>query len=136
MTAGGKFLGFVIALVLCAPVAAERPSVRHVPAERAAKATKEERARGKAAKRACVPVEGIAGAIVMSDRNVELRMRDGARWRMSFDEDCPALSYYQGFYYKQKKAGFLCAGRDAVIARSGGACPIDALTRTRRPRRR
>ena len=134
MTAGARIIGLLTARALAAPAAAD-PRVRHVPAERA-REKRDEAPVSKDKRKACVPVEDIAGAIVTSDRTVELRMKTGARWRMSFEEDCPALSYYQGFYYKRGKAGYLCAGRDAVIARSGGECPIAALTRTRRPRRK
>lgn len=83
----------------------------------------------------CVAVAHMAGAMVIGDRAVELTMTNGQRWRMSFARDCPALSFYQGFYYRRAQQGALCAGRDAVIARSGGECPIAsiiALTPVRR----
>lgn len=122
----------VAALALSAPAAAERPQVKRVPVESPATPERPPDPSGKGARRACIPVDAIAGAIVTSDRTVELRLRGGERWRMSFAEDCPALAYYQGFYYKRTQAGYLCAGRDAVIARSGGECPIKALARTKR----
>ncbi len=80
----------------------------------------------------CVGIDHVAGAIVFGDRAVELSMTDHSRWRMSFDAACPALSFYQGFYYRRAVAGRLCAGRDAVIARSGGTCPIASIVRVRR----
>ncbi len=83
----------------------------------------------KKSKRACVEVAQIAGAIVTDGRTVQLQLRDGTTWRMRFKHACPALSYYQGFYYRRSQASKLCAGRDAVIARSGGVCLIDSLAR-------
>lgn len=88
-----------------------------------------------AARSRCIGVDTVAGAIVFGDRAVELSMKDGARWRMTFAQSCPALSFYQGFYYRRAVAGRLCARRDAVIARSGGECPIDTIVRIRAPRR-
>lgn len=136
MIGTGRALTMLAALVLAAPVLAGRPLVKRVPVEAPAPAEQLPNPGGKGARRACIPVDAIAGAIVMSDRSVELRLHGGERWRMSFAEDCPALGYYQGFYYKRTQAGFLCAGRDAVIARSGGECPIKALARTKRAPRK
>jgi len=86
----------------------------------------------KKAKRACLDVALIAGAIVTSDRSIELRTVTGERWRMGFKRACPALSYYQGFYYRRTQAGKLCAGRDAVSARSGITCPIETIARIKK----
>jgi hypothetical protein len=83
----------------------------------------------RAAKTRCIGVDHVAGAIVFGDRAVELSMNGGSRWRMTFAQACPALSFYQGFYYRRAVAGKLCAGRDAVIARSGGECPIDTIVK-------
>ncbi|WP_372915709.1 hypothetical protein [Sandarakinorhabdus sp.] len=75
----------------------------------------------------CIAINGIAGAQLYGDRAIELSMRGGRRWRLHLAQECPALSFYQGFYYQQKKAGQLCAGRDAIGARSGGECGIAAI---------
>ena len=75
----------------------------------------------------CIGVEHVAGAVVFGDRAVELTMADGKHWRMIFEQQCPALSFYQGFYYRRAVAGKLCAGKDAVIARSGGECAIASI---------
>ena len=88
-------------------------------------------AAGRLARTRCVGVDHVAGAVVFGDRAVELTMTDHSRWRMSFDAACPALSFYQGFYYRRAVAGHLCAGRDAVISRSGGTCPIATIVRLR-----
>lgn len=88
-----------------------------------------------AAKTRCIGVDHVAGAVVFGDRAVELSMNGGSRWRMTFAQACPALSFYQGFYYRRAIAGQLCAGRDAVIARSGGECPIDTIVKVAAARR-
>ena len=79
----------------------------------------------------CIGIDHVAGAIVFGDRAVELTMTDHSRWRMTFDAACPALSFYQGFYYRRAIAGHLCASRDAVISRAGGTCPIATIVRVR-----
>lgn len=89
-------------------------------------------ARDRAARTRCVGVDHVAGAVVIGDRAVEMTMSDHSRWRMGFDAACPALSFYQGFYYRRALAGQLCAGRDAVMSRAGSTCPITAIIRVRR----
>ena len=86
----------------------------------------------RSARTRCVGVDHVAGAVVFGDRAVELTMNDHSRWRMNFAASCPALSFYQGFYYRRAVAGRLCAGRDAVISRAGGTCPITSIVRVRR----
>ena len=80
----------------------------------------------------CIGMNGIAGAQLFSDRAIELSMRDGRRFRMFFASECQALSFYQGFYYRRAKAGQICAGRDAIGARSGGECPIASIIEVKR----
>ena len=77
----------------------------------------------------CVDVRRVAGAQVFGDAAVELTVQGGARWRMYFAQSCPALSFYDGFYYRRAEQGRLCAGRDAIIARSGGECAIASIMR-------
>lgn len=83
----------------------------------------------------CIAMDRIAGAELFSDRAIELVMRDGRRFRMFFARECPGLSFYQGFYYRRAEAGKLCAGRDAVGARSGGRCAIASIIEVDAPRR-
>ena len=75
----------------------------------------------------CIDINGIAAAQIFGDRAIELTMRGGRRWRLHLAQECPGLSFYQGFYYQQRKAGQLCAGRDGIGARSGGECAIAAI---------
>jgi hypothetical protein len=81
----------------------------------------------KAGRTRCINVDTVAGAVVIGDAAVELTMKSGLRWKMYFAQGCPALSFYQGFYYRRAHTGELCAGRDAVIARSGGKCSIASI---------
>lgn len=135
----------VLALLLVATAAQADPAaVRKVALDppRVREVEVEDRDRGgvlglfsKKAKRACIDVALLAGAIVTSDKSIELRMVDGERWQMGFKRACPALSYYQGFYYRRTQAGKLCAGRDAVSARSGITCPIETIARIKKGKR-
>lgn len=90
---------------------------------------------------ACVDVSRVAAAQVFGDASVELTLQGGRRWRVYFEQACPALSFYDGFYYRRAEQGRLCAGRDAIIARSGGECaiasivPLKPLKPWKRPRR-
>ncbi len=93
----------------------------------------------RAGRNRCILTKGIAGAQLYGDRAIELTMRGGQRWRLHLAQECPALSFYQGFYYQQKQTGQLCAGRDAIGARSGGECAIAAIVQVpppARPKRR
>ncbi len=85
----------------------------------------------RAARTRCIGIDKVAGAVVFGDQAVELTMRDHSRWRMNFAAACPALSFYQGFYYRRALAGRLCAGRDAVMSRVGVTCPITSIVRVR-----
>lgn len=84
---------------------------------------------------ACISVKAVAGAQLFGDSAIELTMKNGKRYRMFFASECPALTFYQGFYYRRQKAGQLCAGRDVVGARSGGECPIASIIPVRIPKR-
>jgi hypothetical protein len=83
----------------------------------------------------CIAMSNMAGAQVFGDSALELSMRDGRRYRLFFARECPALSFYQGFYYRREKAGQICAGRDAIGARSGGECRIASIIELRKPRK-
>jgi hypothetical protein len=89
----------------------------------------------KEGRKACISVNNVAGAQLFGDSAIELTMKNGKRYRMFFASECPALTFYQGFYYRRQKAGQLCAGRDVVGARSGGECPIASIIPVRIPKR-
>lgn len=85
----------------------------------------------KEGRKRCINVDGLAGAQLFGDRAIELSMRNGQQYRLFLAQECPALSFYQGFYYRRQRAGQLCAGRDVVGARSGGECPIASIITVR-----
>jgi hypothetical protein len=72
----------------------------------------------------CIPAGAIRGALLSGQEQVDFIMINRARVRAQFDEDCPALDFYRGFYV-QPKDEQLCAGRDAVHSRIGGSCTIE-----------
>ena len=85
----------------------------------------------KAGRNRCIPVARIAGAQLFGDRAIELSMKSGQHYRLFLAHECPALSFYQGFYYRRERAGQLCAGRDVIGARSGGECKIASIIAVR-----
>lgn len=72
----------------------------------------------------CVPIGAIRGAMLSGPEQVDFIFRNRARIRAQFDEDCPALDFYAGFYL-QPDGEQLCAGRDAIHSRMGGSCTIE-----------
>jgi hypothetical protein len=134
MAARAAIFGTIL-LAAAATGFAEAP-VRRVPVHQQATPVKSAKRPAPLRATACLGVDQIGGAIVLSEREVELSLKDGSRWRMRLAQACPALGYYQGFYYRRARAGFLCAKHDAVIARSGGACPIAGFTRIAKPKRK
>ena len=71
----------------------------------------------------CIPVASIQGALLSGTEGVDFMMNNRSRVRAEFDEDCPALDFYRGFYL-QVQGGKLCAGHDAIFSRMGGSCTI------------
>ena len=72
----------------------------------------------------CIPAGAIQHALLSGSEQVDFILGNRARIRAQFDEDCPALDFYDGFYL-QPQDERLCAGRDAVHSRIGGSCTIE-----------
>jgi hypothetical protein len=72
----------------------------------------------------CVPVASIQRAMLSGSEQVDFILADRSRMRAQFDENCPALDFYGGFYL-QVQDEHLCAHRDAVHSRIGGSCTIE-----------
>ena len=72
----------------------------------------------------CIAADGFAGAAVMAPDSIDLLARGGRRVRAELEDACPALDFYSGFYLTPSADRKLCAGRDAIHARSGGECQI------------
>lgn len=75
----------------------------------------------------CVAVRNLAGAHVNQDNSVDLILRGGGRVRARLDGDCPAMDFYSGFYVRPGSDGMVCADRDGLRSRAGGACEIDSF---------
>lgn len=72
----------------------------------------------------CIPAAAIQRALLSGSAQVDFILVNHARIRAQFDEGCPALDFYGGFYL-QPKDDRLCARRDAVHSRMGGSCAIE-----------
>ena len=72
----------------------------------------------------CIPAAAIQRALLSGSEQVDFVLANRVRIRAQFDEDCPALDLYGGFYL-QPEDDRLCAGRDAIHSRIGGSCTIN-----------
>jgi hypothetical protein len=72
----------------------------------------------------CIPSAAIQRALLSGPEQVDFILVNRARIRAQFDEDCPALDFYGGFYL-QPADDRLCARRDAIHSRIGGSCTIE-----------
>jgi hypothetical protein len=72
----------------------------------------------------CMSAEGLAGAAVVEPDSIDLIARGGRRFRVELDSACPGIEFYRGFYLVPSPDRMICAGRDAIHARSGGKCQI------------
>jgi hypothetical protein len=75
----------------------------------------------------CVPAKAILGAALLSQKSVDLVMKDRRRIRAKLESSCPALDYYYGFYITPNADGMICADRDIIRSRVGGHCQIDGF---------
>lgn len=119
-------------MLLAAPAAAQMVPVPARPLKPGDRVEPPER--WSASRTACVDPRGLAGAIVIDPRTLELVLAGGRRSRLLFAEECPPLGYYGGFYYRAGPDGRLCAGRDRVMGRDGGACAIREIATPRERR--
>jgi hypothetical protein len=72
----------------------------------------------------CIPAAAIERAMLSGADQVDFVLAGRGRIRAVFDEDCPALDFYKGFYL-QPEDDQICAGRDAIYSRMGGSCTIE-----------
>ena len=68
----------------------------------------------------------IRRAMLSGPEQVDFVLANRSRIRAKFDQDCPALDFYGGFYL-QPEDDMLCARRDAIHSRMGGSCTIDSF---------
>jgi hypothetical protein len=73
----------------------------------------------------CIPATAIRRALLSGPNEVDFVLANRARIRAEFDDDCPALDFYGGFYLQPRDDLRLCARRDAIHSRMGGSCTIE-----------
>ena len=73
----------------------------------------------------CIDAATIGGAAITASDSVDFILKGGKRVRAILEDQCPALDYYSGFYFRAAADGKLCADRDSIRTRSGGDCQID-----------
>ena len=76
----------------------------------------------------CISMNGISGVQISAKENrLVLYMRDSSVIRAELEKNCPARSFYSGFYLEQSSDGQLCIDRDFLLARSGQQCQLDKI---------
>ena len=73
----------------------------------------------------CIPAGSIRRASLSGSEQVDFILSGGSRVRAEFDEDCPALDFYGGFYLQYGRDQQICAKRDMVQSRMGRRCTIE-----------
>ena len=76
----------------------------------------------------CIPAGAIRRAFLSGPEQLDFVLADRSRIRAEFDEGCPALDFYGGFYL-QPEDERVCVRRDAVHSRMGGSCRIERFRR-------
>ncbi|WP_066552759.1 hypothetical protein [Croceicoccus bisphenolivorans] len=76
----------------------------------------------------CIPLEDVAGVKLGQGRTLLLYMRDRRVVRTLLERSCQVSSFYSGFYVERPADGMLCAGREALHARSGADCQLSAFS--------
>jgi hypothetical protein len=78
-------------------------------------------------RRRCIDMRQAVSARLYGERALELTMRGGRHVRLFLAQACPALAFYQGFYYRPRPQGRLCAGQDVIAGRAGGDCAVASI---------
>ena len=73
----------------------------------------------------CIPASLIRRASLSGSEEVDFILSGGSRVRARFEDHCPALDFYGGFYLQFGRDQQICAGRDAVQSRMGRNCTIE-----------
>jgi hypothetical protein len=74
----------------------------------------------------CIAAKYVRGALLAGTGYVDFVMSSNRRFRAKFDNDCPAIDFYEGFYVNSPNR-LICAGRDEIRSRMGGSCSIEAF---------
>lgn len=73
----------------------------------------------------CIPASLIRRASLSGREQVDFILSGGSRVRAKFEDHCPALDFYGGFYLQFGRDQQICAKRDAVQSRMGRNCTIE-----------
>ena len=73
----------------------------------------------------CIPASLIRRASLSGSEEVDFILSGGGRVRARFEDHCPALDFYGGFYLQFGRDQQICAKRDAVQSRMGRNCTIE-----------
>ena len=71
----------------------------------------------------CLATAAIMGASLQPGGEVDFILSGHRRVRAEFENDCPAIDFYRGFYVEPRDYR-LCAKRDVLRSRMGGTCEI------------
>jgi len=72
----------------------------------------------------CIPAALIRRSSLSGSAQVDFILSGGSRVRAQFQDNCPALDFYGGFYLQFGRDQQICAKRDAVQSRMGRNCTI------------
>ena len=78
----------------------------------------------------CISAKKIRGAFLSGEDHVDFILEGRKLLRAQFDDNCPALDFYNGFYLSSKDEK-VCIRRDVVRSRMGGSCAIDRFMELR-----
>jgi len=71
----------------------------------------------------CIAANRIAAATLSSPSSIDFVMHNRRRIRAEMDDRCPALDFYDGFYF-QLSDDRICAKREMIRSRVGASCRI------------
>ncbi|MCM8556405.1 hypothetical protein [Sphingomicrobium sediminis] len=74
----------------------------------------------------CFSSRRIVGARLAGQRSIDFLLENNTQMRVEMDRSCPTLDFYGGFYV-QPNDDRLCARRDVIRTRMGGACRIESF---------
>ena len=72
----------------------------------------------------CIRSTSVIAAALADESSIDFLLRDRRRVRAKMDSECPTLDFYGGFYL-QPEDDRICAQREEIRNRMGGACRIE-----------
>ena len=76
----------------------------------------------------CIAADTVVAAALADDRSIDFILNNRTRVRAQMDEDCPTLDFYGSFYIEPRDEK-ICARREEIRSRIGGACRIERFRR-------